>query len=137
MARTLGSAPSSPLCKSYDSTLKTSSANTLLDVLAKQAATAGDWQSARRVYLSSFKSEEKVDQELVTALSSAAPNIRAAAVAIATFEAKMPGIVRKAKNGRQFSSATGLALKNPSLRAAEYVLGNYLTGQCGSSSTAG
>jgi hypothetical protein len=126
-----GSHPNSALCQAYRTTLGSSPNEKAAAAAAIKAIGSGNWKAAQKAYLVTFGNEAANDQVLLSALSGAPAQVRAAA---RTFVASVDALRSTAQHSTsvaQFSKATGVLFKNKKTLAAATTLSKYTVAQCG------
>jgi hypothetical protein len=127
-----GSNPNSAFCKLEKVNLEDNSPTSKQEAALAKAMESGNWKAVQKQLVSLTSQASKLEQELLSALSSAPAKVKAAAqesIKLIPLEIKA---MKKSTSVAQFESALTKATSGPKIQHAESVLEAYDTSQCGS-----
>jgi hypothetical protein len=128
-----GSNPNSPFCKLEKATLAANSPTSKKEQALAKALESGNWKAAQKGLLTLDGQTGKLEQELISALSSAPAKVKSAAQqSIKLFPAELNAI-KNSTSVAQFEAAEQKATSGAKFQKAESILETYDTTQCGTS----
>jgi hypothetical protein len=126
-----GSNPNSAFCRLEKATLATNSPTSKKEAALEKALESGNWTVAKKDLLALDSQTGKLEQELVSALSSAPAKVKAAAQQSIKLVPAELNAIKNSTSVAQFTAAEQKATNGPKFQKAETVLENYDTAQCG------
>jgi hypothetical protein len=126
-----GSNPNSAFCKLEKATLATNSPTSKKEVALEKALESGNWKVAKKDLLSLAGQTNKLEQELISSVSSAPAKVRSAAQQSLKLIPAELNAINKSNSVNQFNTAIQKATNGAKFQSAESTLEAYDTAQCG------
>jgi hypothetical protein len=96
---------------------------------------SGNWASAKKLLLSTFKGEAGSEKQFADYLSGASANLKSAATVVLKLDSSFKGIIEKSTSLNQSEEGVSAAEATPKVTAALNALSAYTTKLCGAATT--
>jgi hypothetical protein len=126
-----GSNPNSAFCKLEKTTLATNSPTSKKEQAVAKALESGNWKVAKKDLLSLDGQTGKLEQELISAVSSAPAKVKSAAQQSLKLVPAELNAIKNSTSVAQFTAAEQKATSGAAFQKAATILENYDTTQCG------
>ena len=126
-----GSNPNSAFCKLEKATLATNSPSSKKEQALAKALESGNWKVAKKDLLALDGQPGKLEQELMSAVSSAPANVKAAAQESTKLYPAELNAIKNSTSVAQFDTAEQKATSGAKFQKAASILEAYDTAQCG------
>jgi hypothetical protein len=126
-----GSNPNSAFCKLEKANLATNSPTSKKETALEKALESGNWKIAKKDLLSLEGQTGKLEQELISAVSSAPAKVKSAVQQSLKLVPAELNAIKNSTSVAQFTTAEQKATSGPAFQKAETVIDNYDTSQCG------
>jgi hypothetical protein len=126
-----GSNPNSAFCKLEKTTLASNSPTSKKEEALAKALESGNWNVAKKDLLALDGETGKLEQQLISALSSAPAKVKSAAQQSIKLVPAELNAIKNSTSVSQFTAAEQKATSGAKFQKAESVLENYDTAQCG------
>jgi hypothetical protein len=126
-----GSNPNSAFCKLEKETVAANSPTSKKEAALAKALESGNWTVAKKDLLALDSQTGKLEQELISAVSSAPAKVKTAAQQSIKLVPAELNAIKNSTSVSQFDTAEQKATSGPKFQKAESVLEAYDTAQCG------